>query len=59
MTNCRMDGELDALFVQLAPGQEQIIGAIQLKDCQFDKCTFQGVGFLDKNRELRTHIANG
>ena len=38
---------------------EQLIGAIQLKDCHFDRCTFQGIGFLDKNRELRAHIANG
>jgi hypothetical protein len=59
MTNCRFDGDLDGLFVQLAPEQEQLIGAIQLKDCHFDRCTFQGIGFLDKNRELRAHIANG
>jgi hypothetical protein len=56
MSNCTFDGEPDALFVQLAPEQEQVIGAVLLKDCQFDNCRFQGVGFLDKGRELRSRI---
>jgi hypothetical protein len=43
MTNCRMDGELDALF-QPVPEQEQIIGAIQLKDCHFDRALSRASG---------------
>jgi hypothetical protein len=58
MTNCTFDGEVDALFVQLAPEQEQVIGAIQLRDCHFDRCRFQGIGFLDKDRALRSRITN-
>jgi hypothetical protein len=58
MANCSFDGDVDGLFVQLAPEQEQVVGAILLKDCQFDRCRFQGIGFLDKNRELRGRIEN-
>ena len=56
MTNCTFDGPPDELFVQLAPEQERLRGAILLKDCQFDRCRFQGIGFLDKNRELRSRV---
>ena len=46
------------MFVQLAPEQEYVIGAIIVKDCQFYRCRFQGIGFLDKNPELRASIEN-
>jgi hypothetical protein len=56
VNNCMLDGEPDALFVQLAAEQHQLIGAIVLQDCQFDRCRFQGIGFLDKGRELRSAL---
>jgi hypothetical protein len=58
MSNCTFDGEPDGLFVQLAPDQQQVIGAILLKDCQFDTCRFRGIGFLDREGELRSRVLN-
>ena len=58
MTNCTFDGPLDGICVQLAPDQEQVIGAVLLKDCFFDRCRFQAVGFLDRNGELRARLEN-
>ena len=54
IANSSFDGEPDAMFIQLEPAQEKVVGVIVLKDCRFDRCRFQGIGFLDKNGELRT-----
>jgi len=59
ITNCNFDGDPNGLFIQLAPEQDHLIGAIVLKDCRFDRCRFQGVGFLDRDREFRTRILGG
>jgi hypothetical protein len=53
---CSFDGDADSLFWQLSPDQDRIIGAIQLTDCHFGRCQFERIGFVDRNRELRSRI---
>jgi hypothetical protein len=56
ISNSSFDGDPDAMFIQVAPEQEQVIGVILIRDCRFERCRFQGVGFLDKDGELRTAL---
>lgn len=56
MANCTFDGHPDALFLQLAPEQENVVGVIVFQGCSFDRCRFEGIGFIDRNRELRSRM---
>lgn len=56
MSNCTFGGNPDITFVQLAPEQNEVMGAFVLEDCRFDDCRFTAIGFLDKDRELRTRF---
>jgi hypothetical protein len=57
ITSCTFDGTPDALFLQLTPEQDQVIGVVVFENCTFDRCRFAGVGFLDRNGELRGQMA--
>ena len=47
MSNCNLGGpDGNSVFWEVDPGQRpQIVGAIVCKRCNFERCTFQAVGF--------------
>src|SRR4051794_36394802 len=45
LNNCTFDGDIDALFWELAPGQA-LIGAVLLDGCRFIGCRFSLVGLV-------------
>ncbi|AZH79446.1 hypothetical protein CSX12_13865 [Microbacterium sp. Y-01] len=45
ITNGVFTGDPEALFWELNPARELVIGAIGLVSCEFDGCRFERVGF--------------
>lgn len=57
--NCGWEAPgVDAIFWEILPGRDLIIGAIAAIDCTFSACTFQAIG-LAGPPELREAIASG
>jgi hypothetical protein len=58
LMNCTFDADNpDGVFWQIAPEQEYFIGCIGIKDCHFSRCTFKGIGIIDKGGALRAKVA--
>ena len=46
ITNCDLGvPSLDAIFWEVPPTRQEVVGPIMVIDCTFDHCTFRGVGF--------------
>lgn len=57
ITNSNLGGpDINALFWEIPPSRPTIVGAIACKNCTFEKCTFQAVGFAGPP-ELRQQLA--
>lgn len=57
--SCGWDApNVDAIFWEIAPGRELVIGAIAAVDCTFSGCSFQGVG-LAGSLDLRAALEAG
>lgn len=49
---------LDAIFWEIPPGREYVVGAIEVANCVFSGCTFEGVGVAGP-AEMRDVLAHG
>lgn len=58
LDNCSFEGPLDALLWEIPPERPQVIGVVEVADCSFVKCRFQGVGFAGAKEFVDQFIAN-
>lgn len=59
ITSCAWEAPgLDAVFWEIAPGREVVIGAVLAADCVFSNCVFQGVGIAGPP-QLRADLERG
>lgn len=45
ISNCQFDASPDELLWELPPERQQVVGAIELANCNFESCRFSMVGF--------------
>lgn len=58
MNHCTFDveqGGTDAIFWEITPDREYVVGAVALVDCHFSSCTFVSIG-LAGPRDLREKL---
>lgn len=49
---------LDAIFWEISPGREYVVGAISVVRCVFSSCSFEGVGIAGP-AAMREQLAEG
>jgi hypothetical protein len=55
ITNCSIGGQVDEILWSAPQSQTgQVVGAIAVVDCTFDRCRFEGIGFTGPPEFLRT-----
>lgn len=45
IVHSRWGGALDAVFWEITPGRDHVIGAVGIVDCTFSNCAFSDIGF--------------
>ncbi len=51
--NTSLVGDTDALLWEIPPDRTQVIGAILVRNCTFEGCTFMNVGFAGPPEFIR------
>lgn len=58
ITHCSFDADANALFWEVPPTREYVIGAILITNCVFSGCAFHNVGFAG-TPEMRALFESG
>ncbi|NWL13335.1 hypothetical protein DM793_18885 [Paenarthrobacter nitroguajacolicus] len=51
------EGDADAILWEIPEGRPQVLGAIQIDDCTFERCRFQLIGFAGPKEFVDTFRA--
>lgn len=58
LDNCSFEGDADAILWEISPTRPAVIGVIELANCDFHRCKFQGVGFAGPAEFVQKFRAN-
>jgi hypothetical protein len=56
--HCNLGADIDAIFWEIPPGRDHVVGAVGVLNCTFSACTLAGIG-LAGSAELRQLLERG